>query len=87
MFGIDDTLAAALDASLVTCWLRSVELAEVVRRNDEVADPAGTAGFSGDIELLLAGIGLVFLLVGAGGWSLEGGIRRSRVRRKQEAEF
>lgn len=48
---------------------------------------AGTAGFSGDIELLLAGIGLVFLLVGAGGWSLDGGIRRSRVRRKQEAEF
>lgn len=48
---------------------------------------AGQAGFSGDIELLLAGIGLVFLLVGAGGWSIDGGMRRSRLRRKEEEDL
>lgn len=46
----------------------------------------GQAGFSGDIELLLAGLGLMFLFLGGGGWSLDGGIRRSRARRKLEVD-
>jgi putative oxidoreductase len=38
----------------------------------------GQPGFTGELELLLAGVGVLFLLLGAGGWSIDGGIRRSR---------
>ncbi|SER76707.1 Uncharacterized membrane protein YphA, DoxX/SURF4 family [Propionibacterium cyclohexanicum] len=43
---------------------------------------AGQAGFSGDIDLLLVGIGWALLFVGAGGWSLDAGMRRSRAKSK-----
>lgn len=35
-------------------------------------------GFIGELELLLVAVGLVFLLVGAGGWSVDRGIRAGR---------
>ncbi len=35
----------------------------------------GEAGFTGELELLLVGVGLLFLLVGGGGWSVDRGFR------------
>lgn len=40
----------------------------------------GRAGFVGELELLLAVVGLVFLCVGAGGFSLDRSFRKSRER-------
>jgi len=45
----------------------------------------GQEGFSGDLELLLAGVGFLFLCVGGGGWSIDGGMRRARQKRKYYA--
>lgn len=39
-------------------------------------------GFSGELELLLAVCGLVFLLLGAGGWSIDAAMRRGRARKR-----
>lgn len=39
---------------------------------------------AGDKELLLAGIGVVLLTLGGGGWGIDGWIRRSRARAKAE---
>ncbi len=38
----------------------------------------GQPGFNGELELLLSGVGLLFVLLGAGGWSIDGGVRRAR---------
>lgn len=38
----------------------------------------GQSGFIGELELLLAAVGLVFLCVGAGGFSLDRSFRKSR---------
>ena len=45
---------------------------------------AGQPGFLGELELLLAAVGLLFLLVGAGGWSLDRSFRAGRERDKAE---
>jgi putative oxidoreductase len=45
---------------------------------------AGRPGFLGDHELLLAAAGLLLLLVGAGGWSLDRSVRAGRARNKAE---
>ena len=39
-------------------------------------------GLQGDFIALSAAVGLLFMLVGAGGWSIDGSIRRSRLERK-----
>lgn len=39
---------------------------------------AGQAGFTGELELLLVAVGALFLLVGAGGWSVDRGFRTRR---------
>ena len=39
---------------------------------------AGRAGFVGELELLLAVVGLLFLCVGGGGFSLDRSFRKSR---------
>jgi uncharacterized membrane protein YphA (DoxX/SURF4 family) len=44
----------------------------------------GQAGFLGEFELLLAVVGIMFLTVGAGGWSIDRSIRASRERSKAE---
>ena len=38
----------------------------------------GQAGFAGELELLLVAVGVLFLLVGAGGWSVDHGFRARR---------
>lgn len=38
----------------------------------------GESGFTGELELLLVGVGLLFMLVGAGGWSVDHGFRARR---------
>jgi uncharacterized membrane protein YphA (DoxX/SURF4 family) len=43
----------------------------------------GQLGFTGQLELLLAGIGLLLVFLGSGGWAIDGGIRASK-RRKAE---
>lgn len=35
----------------------------------------GESGFTGELELLLVGVGLLFLMIGAGGWSVDRGFR------------
>lgn len=40
----------------------------------------GQAGFYGELELLLAGVGLVFLCIGGGLWGIDGIFRRRRAR-------
>lgn len=42
----------------------------------------GRPGFYGELELLLATVGLAFLLVGGGGWSIDRSIRSSRAKDK-----
>lgn len=39
-------------------------------------------GFAGELELLLTACGILLLLVGAGGWSVDGAMRRSRARKR-----
>ena len=39
---------------------------------------AGQPGFYGELELLLAGVGVLFLTIGAGGWSLDRSFRDAR---------
>ena len=43
---------------------------------------AGESGFVGELELLLAGVGFLFFCLGGGGWGMDGGVRRSRARKK-----
>lgn len=38
----------------------------------------GEAGFTGELELLLVAVGVLFLLVGGGGWSVDHGFRARR---------
>ncbi|RLP09775.1 DoxX family membrane protein [Propionibacterium australiense] len=79
LFGLGTRIAAALLVALTGATLAFFRWG---RFNPFVA---GQAGFSGDIEFLLAGIGLCFLFLGAGGWSIDGGLRRSRARKKARA--
>lgn len=44
----------------------------------------GQSGFLGEYELLLAAVGVLLLLVGGGGWSLDRSFRAGRERDKQE---
>lgn len=46
---------------------------------------AGQPGFAGEGELLLAGIGLLFICVGGGWWGIDAAMRRGRARRKAGA--
>ncbi|MDO4412736.1 DoxX family protein [Cutibacterium sp.] len=43
-----------------------------------------TMGFKGELELVLAGCGVLLLFLGAGGWSIDAAYRRSRAARKAE---
>ena len=43
----------------------------------------GQLGFTGQLELLLAGVGLLLLFLGSGGWAIDGGIRANK-RKKAE---
>lgn len=47
---------------------------------------AGQPGFYGELELLLAGVGIMFLTVGAGGWSLDRSFRDARGRDEADEE-
>jgi uncharacterized membrane protein YphA (DoxX/SURF4 family) len=42
----------------------------------------GAEGFIGDFELLLAGVGIALVFLGAGGWSIDGKIRSDRAKKK-----
>lgn len=76
LFGLGTRIAAVLLAALAVATLVFFRWGHF---NPFVA---GRAGFSGDLEFLLAGIGLCLLFVGAGGWSVDAGLRRSRARKK-----
>lgn len=80
LFGLGARIAAALLVALAAATLA------LFRWGHFNPFTAGRAGFSGDLELLLAGIGLCLLFVGAGGWSIDGGLRRSRARRKSRQD-
>ena len=41
-----------------------------------------TPGFVGELEILIASLGLMFLCLGGGGWSIDGGIRHNRMNDK-----
>ena len=45
----------------------------------------GQNGFMGDFDLLLVGVGLLLATLGGGGWGIDGGIYRGRLRRKYGA--
>jgi len=44
----------------------------------------GQAGFLGELELLLAAVGVMFFFVGAGGWSIDRGISARRAAERAE---
>lgn len=46
---------------------------------------ADTPGFTGELELLLLGVGLLFLFVGSGRWAIDGAMRTRRRIRKEES--
>lgn len=76
LFGLGTRIASVLLVALAAATLAFFRWG---RFNPFIA---GQAGFSGDLEFLLAGIGLCFLFLGAGGWSIDAGLRRSRARKK-----
>lgn len=43
---------------------------------------SGTPGFTGELELLMSAVGLLFLCVGGGWWGVDAAMRRSRARRR-----
>lgn len=43
----------------------------------------GVEGFSGDRDLLLGAVGLLFVAIGGGGWGIDGAFRRGRARAKE----
>ncbi|WP_203567834.1 DoxX family protein [Aestuariimicrobium ganziense] len=45
---------------------------------------AGESGFVGELELLLAAVGLSFAALGGGGWGIDAGMRRGRARRRAQ---
>ncbi|MEL4358303.1 MULTISPECIES: DoxX family protein [unclassified Luteococcus] len=45
---------------------------------------AGKAGFTGELELLLAAVGILFFCVGAGRWAIDGQISANRRRNKMK---
>ncbi|SDB79891.1 Uncharacterized membrane protein YphA, DoxX/SURF4 family [Raineyella antarctica] len=45
---------------------------------------SGLTGFRGETELLLAAVGLFFLLVGGGAWGIDGAVRKGRLQRRAE---
>lgn len=46
-----------------------------------------TVGFYGELELLMAAVGLLFLLLGGGGWGIDRIVRRNRARKKEAKAF
>lgn len=66
-------------AGLVLAGLMGVTLAFVMWGHWSIFE-SGANGFIGEHELLLAAVGLTFLLVGAGGWSVDYLRRRARIR-------
>ncbi|MDO5066048.1 MAG: DoxX family membrane protein [Propionibacteriaceae bacterium] len=44
----------------------------------------GVEGFSGDRDLLLGAVGMLFIAVGGGGWGIDGAFRRARARARAE---
>lgn len=49
--------------------------------------PGQTGAFLGEFELLLAAVGLLFLLIGGGGWSLDRSFRSARAKDKAERQM
>lgn len=47
----------------------------------------GAIGFIGEPELLLAVVGVVFLMLGAGGWAFDAAVRRTRLARKEAKAY
>ncbi|NLT31233.1 MAG: DoxX family protein, partial [Propionibacterium sp.] len=43
------------------------------------------SGFVGELPLLIAGVGLLFLLLGGGRWSVDGALRKRRRLKKEAA--
>jgi len=66
-------------AGLGVLAIMAATLAFVMWGPWSVFEPGGM-GFIGEHELLLGAVGLLFLVVGAGGWSVDYMVRRTRVR-------
>jgi putative oxidoreductase len=66
-------------AGLGILAIMGATLAFVMWGSWSVFEPGGM-GFIGEHELLLGAVGLLFLLVGAGGWSVDYMVRRNRLR-------
>lgn len=66
-------------AGLVQVGLMALILTFVMWGRWSIFEPGGT-GFIGEEELLLGAVGLAFLLLGAGGWSLDRAFRKGRER-------
>lgn len=45
-----------------------------------------TSGFLGELEFVLAGVGLIFLCLGGGRWGIDGSFRAARARAKENRE-
>jgi len=43
----------------------------------------GEPGYLGDVEVLIAGLGLMLLCLGSGGWAIDASLRHDRARREQ----
>lgn len=64
-------------AGLATLGIMGLTLAFVMWGRWSIFEPGGT-GFLGEHELLLAIVGLVLMLLGAGAWSIDYALRRGR---------
>lgn len=69
-------------AGFVLAALMGATLAFVMWGPWSIFEP-GNMGFLGERELLVAAVGVAFIFVGAGGWSIDYGIRRSRESEKE----
>jgi len=77
IIGFGVRLAGLLTAALAICMLVFIQWG--------YANPfvAGQAGFTGDWDLLVAGVGLAVFCLGSGGWAIDAAMRFNRAKRKQ----
>lgn len=72
VFGLGTRIAGALAATLAILSLSFIRWGNF--------NPFMETGFSGELELLLAVVGILLLLIGSGGWGVDANWRKNRLR-------
>jgi uncharacterized membrane protein YphA (DoxX/SURF4 family) len=79
VLGLGTRIAGVLIAGVCGCTLAFVEWGAF-----SIFQESAWPGFLGELSLLVTAVGVVFLFVGGGGWSLDHGFRARRAKAKAE---